>query len=328
MSDLRIAFAYDPPAPVAAGFTDTVSLEYEDSATVIWLGKTLARFGAVSDLPWGPDFAGRLRSAEADIVFNITEASGSRNRESLVPAIAESLGVPCTGTDAVGLGLSLDKMITKELASRLGITTPRAALVPGFSGDAAEHIAKLELPLLVKPNTGGSSMGIHDYSRVESHDDAYELARALRRRVGDEILVEEFVSGREITVAILETEHGIQLLPHAELVFRDGSSDSFYSSEQKSQHRKQIICPADLPVEIAETVSFWSLLLFKRLGCSDFARVDYRLDDDGNPFLLEINPLPGLSPYYGIFPIQAQAAGMTAEQTVESILRNTLARST
>jgi D-alanine-D-alanine ligase-like ATP-grasp enzyme len=113
--ELRIGFGYDAPVEPGAGEIETVAAEYEDARTLSWLRATLQTLGEVIDLPWGPDIVSRIAAHDLDVIFNITEATGSRNRESLMPALAEARGIPCTGSDAVGLGLSLDKYLTKVL---------------------------------------------------------------------------------------------------------------------------------------------------------------------------------------------------------------------
>ena len=298
---MRIGFAYDKPAAPGVDTSDAVAAEYEDNRTIDWLNEALSSLGDVVDLPWDRDFASKLVEASVNLIFNITEAWGSRNRESLVPAIAETFGIPCTGTDSVGLGLSLDKMVTKELAANLGIATPAATMVSAWS-DASNAIELgIKAPVLVKPNTGGSSLGIHENSRFYELESAISHANSLYAKVGAEVLIEEFVSGRDIAVALLEHNEGIEVFPHAELVVGDGGPDEFYSVEKKQRHEKRIICPAALDPDVSQLLQTWSVRLFRRLGCVDFARIDYRLAGDGRPYLLEVNPLPGLSPYYGIY---------------------------
>ena len=125
VSKLRIGFAYDRPLERGGpNEVESVEAEYEDNQTISWMRSTLHQLGTVVDLPWGPDFLSELTKADIDVIFNITEARGNRNRESLVPALAEAKGIPYTGTDAVGLGISLDKYLTKIIARHTGIPTP------------------------------------------------------------------------------------------------------------------------------------------------------------------------------------------------------------
>ena len=326
-NQIRIAFAYDAPPPAGVTTLDTVNAEYEDEATISWLRESLASIGTVVDLPWSASFIPELIAAHVDLVFNITEAGGSRNRESLVPAIAETLGIACTGSDAVGLGISLDKTLTKELAVAWKISTPGWVLLSRLdTGPHADDLAGLSLPVIVKPNTGGSSLGIHEHSRFTDSGEAITYAKKLFDQTGEDVLIEEFVSGREVTVALLERPGSLELFPHAELVVGDGAPGEFYTAEKKQAHEKQIICPVELDHTLDRDLTESAVRLFTRLGCADFARIDFRIDSDDQAYLLEINPLPGLSPYYGIYQIQAVAAGVSNNEVIETIVENALHR--
>lgn len=325
---LRIGFAFDPPPGGGEAVSpDSIALEYEDARTIEWLRKTLSRFGQVVDLPWEPGVVERLVALKPDILFNITEANGSRNRESLVPAIAEALGIPCTGTDAVGLGMALDKSATKLIAAKAGVPTPGFARFRSLCQwrRAEAELAELRFPLIVKPNSGGSSQGIRLSSKVHSVEEAYREARWVIDECHDEALVEEFVPGRELTAGLL-FQGSLVPLPIAELLIDDGDPNAFYAVEMKSRHRKQIVFPADLPQETVERIQSFARVVFCALGCADFARVDFRLGLDGVPYFLEINPLPGLSPFYSVFPKQAERAGIGAEDVVGQLVRNAAAK--
>ncbi len=148
----------------------------------------------------------------------------------------------------------------------------------------------------------------------------------------DAALVEEFVTGREFGSGIFESTSSPDVrpcrvrLPLAEIRLAGGGDDSFYSFEKKKKHDKQIVCPADIPEQAARDIAAFSTKLFSMLGCRDLARVDYRLGRDGVPYLLEINPLPGLSPYYGIYTAQAKAAGIEPEEIIQKLVSNALNR--
>jgi D-alanine-D-alanine ligase len=321
---LRIGFAFDPPPGGGEAVSpDSIALEYEDAPTIDWLRRTLSRYGQVIDLPWEAGVVERLVALKPDIVFNITEANGSRNRESLMPAIAEALGIPCTGTDAVGLGMALDKCATKLIAAKAGVPTPRFARFRSLCQwrRAEAELADLRFPLIVKPNSGGSSQGIRLSSKVHTVDEALREVRWVINQCHDEALVEEFVPGRELTAGLL-FQGSLAPLPIAELVIDDGDPNAFYAVEMKSRHRKRIVFPTDLPQETVERIQSLARTAFCALGCSDLARVDFRLGLDGVPYFLEINPLPGLSPYYSVFPKQAAHAGIDAAELVGQLVRN------
>jgi D-alanine-D-alanine ligase len=287
----------------------------------------LSRLGRVIRLPWGEDIIVRMIDAKPDVIFNITEAAEGRNRESFIPAVAESLGIPFTGTDAVGLGLSLDKYLSKVIASHEGIPTPPFLKIESISDidNRQGELNEMGYPLFVKPVTGGSSQGIRRTSKVDSLESLRTETEWMLGNCNDTGLVEKFIKGREFCVGLLESEK-LRCLPVAELCLEDGDPETFYFYDLKSTHRKQIICPAEIPSEVSQKMEEYAVRIFQALGCRDFARVDFRLDSDGVPQFLEINPLPGLSPYYSIFTIQAEAGGIKPERVVEVLVNNALRR--
>jgi D-alanine-D-alanine ligase len=323
---LEIGFAYDSPVDddSTAG---SISCEYEDARTIEWMYDCLSRLGRIIGLPWGEDIVARIIDARPDVIFNITEATEGRNRESLVPAIAESMGIPCTGTDAIGLGLSLDKYLSKAIASYEDIPTPPFIKIEKLSDidDRQDELNETGYPLFIKPVTGGSSQGIRRSSKVDSLDSLRREAEWILDHCNDSALVEKFVSGREFCVGLLESG-GLKCLPIAELHLENGDPGTFYSFDLKNTHRKEIICPAEIISELSREMEDYALKIFRALGCRDFARVDFRLGLDGTPYFLEINPLPGLSPYYSIFTIQAEAGGVKPEEIIEILVNNALER--
>ncbi|MFC1947238.1 ATP-grasp domain-containing protein [Chloroflexota bacterium] len=321
-NELRIGFTYDSPVDndSAAG---SISCEYEDTRTIEWMYDCLSRLGKTTRLPWGEDIVARMIDARPDVIFNITEATEGRNRESLVPAVAESLGIPCTGTDAVGLGLSLDKYLSKVIASYERIPTPSFLKIENISDidDRQDELNEIGYPLFVKPVLGGSSQGIRRTSKVDNPDSLRTESEWVLNNCNDDVLVEKFLSGREFCVGLLESGE-LRCLPVAELRLEDGDPETFYSFDLKSTHRKEIICPAEITSEISQTMEDYAVSIFRALGCRDLARVDFRLGSDGVPYFLEINPLPGLSPFYSIFTMQAEAGGIKPERIIEILVSN------
>lgn len=323
---LQIGFAYDEIGnDVDIETENPVSAEYEDTQTLNWIRETLRQWGNVIDLPYSPTIVEKILNEQPDIIFNITEAYGGRNRESLVPAMAQIMDIPFTGSDAMSLGLSLDKRLTKLLATQVGIPTPAFILLRGPEDikNNENHIERIGYPLMAKPNCGGSSMGITRESKIHSVGQLVEVTRQIRKIIDDDILVEKFISGREYTAGLIQ-RCKLMHLPLAETRFRDGGPEAFYSIEMKSVHDKEVICPADCSESTATTIQEYAKRVFEVLGCKDLARIDFRVDSDGVPQFLEINPLPGLSPYYSIYPMQAKAAGMEPEDIIRQLLINNL----
>ncbi|MFC2034860.1 ATP-grasp domain-containing protein [Chloroflexota bacterium] len=327
-SVLRIGFAYDNPIDKQAAGAESISCEYEDSRTLDWIYNCLSTLGDVVRLPWCRESLMELLNTRVDVIFNITEAEGGRSRESFVPAVAEMLGLPYTGTDAVGLGLSLDKYLTKVIANHNNIPTPSFFRIDHLSELHTEQhaIETLGYPLFIKPVTGGSSRGIRQSARAESFESLRSEIEWILESCQDSALIETFVPGREFNVGLLETD-SLRCLPVAELRLNNADPNAFYSYELKSIHRKEIICPADIPQATSQEMQNYALRLFNALHCRDLARIDFRQGTDGTIYFLEINPLPGLSPFYSIFPKQAEAAGINTKTLIELLIRNALARS-
>ncbi|MBI4340756.1 MAG: D-alanine--D-alanine ligase [Candidatus Omnitrophica bacterium] len=265
---------------------------------------------------------------EVDLVFNIAEGLHGEHRESQVPAVLESLHIPFTGSGSVTLALALDKTKTKLILEAEGISTPRWQLFPT---PATPLRRALQFPLIVKPNREGSAKGIWRDSVV--HDEA-----SLRRRVAavieryhQEVLVEEFIDGTELTVGVL----GGEALPVLEIDFascRD-SGEFFYSWRMKEFQGNtalglapELHCPARLDEVTTRRVQELTLRAHRALGCRDLSRTDVRLRADGSPFVLEVNPLPGLSPTDSNFPVMAAAAGLSHASLIQRIVALAAAR--
>jgi len=316
---MKIGFCYDHPEEEPKKKTvEDLAAEYESEETIDALRRSLSKMGRVIDLPWHANLFEDLKRTEPDLVFNICESKGSRNRESYVPNLCEILGIPYTGSDGLALGLSLDKGLSKHLARSLGINTPRFLLAK--DPDALEEVdQQLRFPLFVKPNNEGSSMGVRKDSLIEDSESLSLKVKTLIEEYGEPALIEEFLPGREFAVALLEGEE-IEVFPLAEILVRGGDFP-FYPYEFKEAHEKTIRCPAQLDSQLKEEMIQASIDIFEGIGARDLARVDFKLDEEGRPAFIEINPLPGLSPFYSIYPFQAEKGGMEHEGIVERLVR-------
>ena len=285
-------------------------------------GHTVELVEATRDLP-----AWFLRH-RVDLVFNIAEGLHGEHRESQVPAILESLGVPCTGSSSVTLALALDKAKTKQILASEGISTPPWQLFPT---PTTRLNPRLEFPLIVKPNREGSSKGIWRESVVGDEAALARQVACVFERYRQEVLVEEFIDGTELTAGVL----GEEALPILEIDFApcESSGEYFYSWRMKEFQgdaalglAPRLACPAHLDAVLTARVQDVALRAHRALGCRDFSRTDIRLRVDGTPFVLEINPLPGLSPFDSNFPVMTAAAGMTHHTLIQRIVALAMAR--
>lgn len=248
-----------------------------------------------------------------------------------MPAVLESLDVPFTGSGSTTLSLALDKARTKQVLASEGVPTP--AWQAFRSPDEALN-PRLQFPLIVKPNREGSAKGIMRENVVR---DEAALTRQVRRvfeQYRQEVLVEEFVDGMELTVGVLGNDV-LQALPILEIDFAgcERSGEFFYSWRMKEYQGNRDLgldpachCPARLDAARAAAVQHVALRVHRALGCRDLSRTDIRLRRDGTPFVLEVNPLPGLSPQESNFPIMTTAAGIAHPALITHLVELALAR--
>ena len=266
-----------------------------------------------------------LKKNRVDMVFNIAEGANGKFRESEIPAILDYLGVPYTGSNTFSLALALNKAITKKILKAENIPTPRFQV---FYKGSEELDPELSFPLIVKPNREGSAKGINASNVVNDKKALYAKAKELIGLYKHEVLVEEFIYGKELTVGILENGK-TTVLPILEIDFSSckHSGEYFYSWRMKEYQGNTELglnptfhCPARLDKETEERVKEAALKTHRAVGCFDISRTDIRLDKDNIPYVLEINPLPGLDPKESNLPLMAYAAGMKYEDLIEAIL--------
>jgi len=332
---LRIGFAYnekpdpedEPPGTVRP--TDDAFAEWDDPATIAAVAAALGRAGDVIRLEADESFPARLRETRPDIVFNIAEGLHGPNREAHVPAICEFFGIPYTGSDPLALGLSLDKRRAKDVWVAAGVPTPAYEVV---SEPASRHAAlHVPIPAIVKPLFEGSSKGIPESALCTSPDDVLARVDTVLEEYGQPALVEAFLAGREFTCAILGNGAAARALPLVEIRFDalPAGAKPIYGYEAKwlwdtpDRPLEIFRCPAAVEPALESALADTSLRAFHALGCRDWGRVDLRLDDDGVPHVLEINPLPGVLPdpeQNSCFPKAARAAGMDYDTLIGAVL--------
>lgn len=267
-----------------------------------------------------------LRNGRLDIVFNMAEGLGGESRESHFPAILEMLGIPYVGSGILSLALSLDKPMAKRVFRAEGIPTPAFEVVETGAVADARH---LRYPLFVKPAHEGSSMGIGPTSVVGDRPALDQMVAHVHRWYRQPALVEEFLSGREFTVGILGNGEP-HFLPIIEVNFEPCPPDHgrvySYQFKREWDDGKYYLCPAPVTAVEMELLRSTALRGSRALGCLDVVRVDLRLDEDGVPNVLEVNPLPGMRPGFSDLPRMAEVAGMTYPELVNRILDEALVR--
>ena len=266
-----------------------------------------------------------FKKNRVDMVFNIAEGKHGRFRESEVPAVLDYLNIPYTGSNTFSLALALNKTLTKKILRAENIPTPNFQLF--VKGDDVLD-PDLKFPLIVKPNCEGSAKGINKTNVVNNPGDLQVKVKECINIYRQEALVEEFIEGKELTVGVLENGK-TRVLPILEIDFSNckKSGEYFYSWKMKEFQGNRELglvpefhCPARLDKDIEEKVKDVVLRTHRAVGCLDISRTDIRLDKLNVPYVLEINPLPGLDPKESNFPIMAYAAGMKYADLIEAIL--------
>jgi D-alanine-D-alanine ligase len=287
------------------------------------VGDALERLGhTVTGIDVGDDLVARLSDAAPDVAFVALHGRGGE--DGTVQELLEALGVPYTGSGVSACIRASDKVLAKHAMRDAGIPTPDFY---AFSETAFKELgaaaalpaieARLEFPIVVKPASQGSALGIKFARQAGNVPTALIAAFSYDRKV----LLERHISGRELAVSLLEADPhpaAPQVLPIVEAV---PQQEDFYDFESRYEiGRTRFVCPAELGSPLAERAGQIALDIYRLLGCRGFARVDLMLDRATDElYVLELNPIPGLTET-SLLPQAAEAAGIGFDQLIERIL--------
>lgn len=319
-SSLRVGLTYNMKR--AEG--DEAEAEFDSPKTIQAIASAIESYGhTVVMLEATPDLPRRLTDAAPDVVFNIAEGLRGRNREAQVPALCELLGIPYSGSDPTTLSLCLDKGLTKQILRAAGIETPDWQVLT----TGREKLKAFRYPVIVKPNAEGTSKGITSASVVGDEAAARAAAKAMVDRYGQPALVEEYIHGREFTVGLLG-ERRPKILPPMEVVFVDAEEHPVYGYEEKKVEntRVRFECPAKITPAEQRKLEKVVRDTFAALGCRDVARIDLRLAKDGTFFVIEVNPLPGLTPDFSDLCVIGKVAGIDHRTLIGEIMSGCMKR--
>ena len=271
--------------------------------------------------------AARLEAYAPDLIFNTAEGRRGRFREAFYPALFDELGFPYTGSDAWVLAVTLDKSLTKLVLREHGVISPR--------GQFLEELSELKLdgwrfPVIVKPNFEGSSKGITQESVVEDKARLRALVEKQLAKFPAGVLVEEYIPGKDLTVAYLEKASAGVLTP-VEYVFDEAELARrryrIYDYDLKSVHYNAVSvrCPAEFPAYVLERAQEMARRAYKALGVRDLGRIDFRVAEDGQVYFIEINALPSLEPGAGIYAAAA-LEGLHTDGVLAKVVESAVAR--
>lgn len=311
--------------------SDDEDVEYEDPVVVETVGRILTKLGhTVLNIEADIDAFEHLKKhrSEIDIVFNMAEGIPGDARESQIPLICEMLGLPYTHSRPTTHAVALDKHLAKNVVSAAGVHSPAGVVVRHPEDLRLEH---LTFPLIVKLNNEGSSKALGDGNIVRNASELGRTVKEVTNGFTRDVLVEDFIEGREFTVGVLGNQEP-RVLPILEqkfdLVPAGMNAIASYDFKMDWSRAKSFDCPARLTEDEQALIEETSITIFRALGCRDCARIDYRLRRN-RLYFIEINALPGLHPSPNVltyFPLMAYADGKSYEDLIESLLMTAAAR--
>jgi D-alanine-D-alanine ligase len=250
--------------------------------------------------------------SEVDVIF--LGLHGGQGEDGTIQALLDLTGKPYTGSGVLASALSMDKAMSKKIFEREGIPTPQwLSVFASKQPDASEVAKQIEtsfgFPCVVKPNDQGSTVGLTVVQEKRDLEKAIQCAR----EYSEHVLIERYIAGRELTVGVL----GDMPLPVVEIIPEHG----IYDYHCKYTHGKsRYVCPAKISKEKAEEIQALGLKAFQTLGCEGYARVDFRYENDGKFYCLEVNTLPGMTAL-SLVPMAAKAIGIDFPELVDKITR-------
>ncbi len=305
--------------------TDDLHEEYDEIETVLALKEEIGSKGFnVNILKQDKDFPKKIYEKKPDLVVNIAEGVGStRSRESQVPCVLESLGIPYSGSDPLSLGITLDKYLTNIILKNAGVPVPEAFVISGIE-DIKKHretFSKKEA-WIVKPRWEGSSKGVFLDSVVSDEDALKKKAEKVWMLYSQPAIVEEFLSGDEITVGICGNKDPY-VLGMMKISPRKPRERFVYSIEEKRNWEQGIVYEGEnaVPDGVRTAIGRHAIEAFRALSLRDVARVDFRLDRSLTPRIIDINPLPGLSPRYSDLMLMSRLSQRGYSELITRIMK-------
>lgn len=322
---------------VASQYAERLSdvyAEWDDEETISAVESAIKKAGhEVIRIEADENAFEKLRSERPDIVFNMAEGFGGASRESHIPAMLEMLNIPYTASDPITIGNCHDKSRCKEILSYYGVPNP------GFfiTDSNVNGSPKVKYPAFVKPLHEGSSKGIYNSSVVHDKEQLNREITRIKQDYNQHSIIEDFLEGKEFTVALLGNGENLQVLPIVEINLDCLPKDfpKIYSYEVKwyfdtRENKLDIFtCPAKISEKLKERIETICKNAYNALRIRDWARMDVRCDSNDNPYIIEINPLPGVLPNpddNSCFPKAAREIGLDYDGLIQRVLNSAIER--
>ena len=275
----------------------------------------------VRQIRWGHHFVRDLLEGQVDLVFNVSSLAEA--------AILDELEIPYVGSDTIACAIATDKSLAKILWQRMGL--PTSPFLVARSEQDCESFGReppFDYPLFIKPVAGRGSAGIDESSVVRDYDQLVHGVRERLAKIGQPVLVERFLEGREITLGVVGNDQEARVLPPLEIVYREG--DVTLTFEKKEVDDDSFLCPAPLTEEETGAMQLLALQAYRALGLRDYARVDTIWTERG-PMLLEANSFAGLTctpadKPHSYIGFMARAEGMGGKELLDEIVQAAVKR--
>ena len=291
---MKIGFCYDTKSDYGYSeqnmeFTDFVSL-----TTVSEIGKAIEKNG------YELEYLGNVyklrhqllhETFNCDLIFNIAEGFGSRNREALLPSLLELYQIPHTASDTYGMSINLNKYHTKILANSMGIPVPKGVCFDILTEEILTQVLTLGFPFVLKPNCEGGSTGLY---LIHSMEEFIEKSNFLINTYSFELLAEEYIQGSEITVPIIGNGKNAEALGVVTILNEDGTDINLYDNLLKQIDNVINSTTFKFGTELKQKIMDYSVKIHNFFHLNDYSRMDFRLSHDGRPYFLEINTMPSL----------------------------------
>ncbi len=270
-----------------------------------------------------------LNQVHWDVVFNFCESSsGDSMQEMYIASVFELLGIKYTGSTPLVLGMALHKDIVKRILYQSGIPTPEFWCVRPYQ--EIPHIENRKYPVIIKPNREDASIGIDNHAIVVNEEQLRQRVSYVHKTFEQAALIERFISGREVNVSILGTKE-LTPLPISEIDFsgmpehlhKIVSYEAKWSENSIAYGKTKPVCPAQIDEVLAEKVKAIAMDAYKAIGVRHYGRIDMRIDEANNPFVLEVNPNPDISEDAG-FVRSARIGGYPYSKLINHILTQAL----
>ncbi len=322
---MKIGLTYDLRSEylrLGYGEEETAEFDREDTIdaldrTIRALGYNAKRIGTVRQL-----ISQLAAGRRWDLVFNICEGLHGQARESQVPAILDAYKIPYTFSDPLVLAIALDKFACKSYLQKFGVPTPIFALLQK-ENDLKK--IRLEYPLFLKPVAEGTGKGVYANSKVENEAQLRTQFKFLKETFRQPVLAEEYLPGREFTVAIIGNGTQASVLGTMEIIMKNSRHNDIYSYETKENCETEVFYQPGRD-ELAKQSGKVALQAYRALNCKDVGRVDIRTNRFGKPEFIEINPIPGLHPQHSDLPMIATQEGVSYQELLKRIISSAIDR--